>query len=458
MRVRLERQVNEMKNALWVVLGAVLMASHLFAQSSTPSEVNRIVGARLSVEYKDVRASAAFHVTNVSSKIISTVRISYRYDNDSVSRSISARSDLKPGETSTQMAGAAGAAITNVSLDAIVYADGVMETRNDAVIAEIKEDELQAKEQHEKEMEYARAFAIPNPASHMPEEEQIVRNYYAKLGLLAQFGPLSNLIMHGSPKLTEAAVRDLIKDQIHVNLSEFQTGDFAEIATQPWTLLLTPDAPQGVIDVNSMGGDIGVNQHKFSISSYQAVWSKSQSQPQRQQERRDQIANEIRAANAATVKDVVRLTHPGDWSRFASFTVSARLRGQAISYRATFLFADQGRKIAIFDPAMRMPVALNGPFYPTVLVESVYRELPFFKRWVAENQLTGCKRLKEPEVCCDPETGRCGLASEDVAHSLTFPIDENDRWVLKGLVQPDPAAQKSDDAPCPVLPDGDVKK
>ena len=166
----------------------------------------------------------------------------------------------------------------------------------------------------------------------------------------------------------------------------------------------------------------------------------------------------MRARNASTVKDVVKLTNPGDWSRYASFTVSARLQGQTISYRATFLFADQGRKVAIFDPAIRMPVELNGPLYPTVLVESVYRELPLIKKWVAQNQLTGCKRLKEPEVCCDPEAGRCGLASEDVAHSLTLPIDDNDRWVLKGLMEPDPAAKKPADGPCPVMPAGDAKR
>lgn len=448
----------EMKNALLVVYGAALLACHVFAQSSTPSEVNRIVGARLSVEYKEDRASATMRVTNVSSKIISMVRISYRYDNDSASRSISARSDLKPGETVTQMTVGAGASITNVNLDAIVYADGSMETRNDAVIAEIKEDERKAKEQREKEMGYASAFAAPNPASHMPQEEQIVRNYYAKLNFLSQLQILANVIMQRPSKLTEAAVRDQINDQIHVDLSEFQTGDFAGIETQPWTLLLNPDAPQDVIDVNSADANIGVNQHKFSIPSYQAVWNKSQLQPERQQERKEQIARDVRATNAATVKDVVRLTHSGEWSRYSSFTVTARLQGHTISYRATFLFADEGRKIAIFDPAMRMPVALNGPFYPTVLVDSVYRELPFFKKWVAENQLTGCKRLKEPEVCCDAESGRCGLASEDVAHSLALPIDDNDRFALKGLMEPDAVVKKQADAPCPVLPDAGAKK
>jgi hypothetical protein len=444
-----------MKNALLVLFGAVLLGCHVFAQSSAPSEANRIVGARLNVEYNDDKTAATVHVTNVSSKIISTIRISYQYENGPESRSMS-HGDLKPGDSTMQTI--SGVRLTQIRLDAIIYADGIQEVRNDAVLAALKEEEQVMKERQEKEKEYASAFAAPNPSSHMPLEEQIVRNYYAKLTILSQLQILSSVIMHSSPKLTEAAVRDLIKDQIHVDLSEFQTGDFAEIETRPWTLLLNPDAPQGVIDVNPAGADIGVNQHKFSISSYYAAWSKLQLQPEQQEERREQIARSMRATNASAVKDVLKLTNPGDWSRYASFTVSARLQGQAISYRATFLFADHGRRVAIFDPAIRMPVELNGPFYPTALADSVYRELPLIKKWVAENQLTGCKRLKEPEVCCDPESGRCGLASEDVAHSLTLPIDDKDRWVLKGLMEPDPVVKKQADGPCPVMPDGAAKK
>jgi hypothetical protein len=292
----------------------------------------------------------------------------------------------------------------------------------------------------------------------MPQEEQIVRNYYAKLNLLSQLQILAGVIMHGAAGLTEAAVRDQLKDEIHVDLAEFQTGDFADIETLPWSLLLNPDAPQGVIDVTSRGANIDVNQHSFSIACYQTVWNKSQLQPERQQERRDQIARDVRVAGISTVKDLVKLSNAGEWSRYSSFTVSTRLQGQAISYRATFLFADHGRKIAVFDPAMRLPVELNKPFYPAVLVESAYRELPFFKKWVAENQLTGCKRLKEPEVCCDPELGRCGLASEDVAHSLTLPLDDNDRFVLRGLMEPEPVVKKQAEGPCLVQPESHAKK
>ena len=239
-----------MKNALLILFGAVLLVTHVSAQSSAASEVNRILGARLNVEYNDDKTAAIVHVTNISSKIISTVRISYKFENDAESRSMSS-GNLKPGESI--MEGISGARLAEIHLDAIIYADGTQEVRNDAVLAALNEEERQIKERQEKEKQYASAFAAPNPSSHMPVEEQIVRDYYAKLTFISQLQILSSVIMHSSPKLTEAAARDLMKDQIHVDLSEFQTGDFAEIETRPWTLLLNPDAPQGVIDVNSVG-------------------------------------------------------------------------------------------------------------------------------------------------------------------------------------------------------------
>ncbi|MGC2696757.1 MAG: hypothetical protein WA738_13310 [Candidatus Angelobacter sp.] len=444
-----------MKKALLIALVAVLLAPHLFAQTPASSEANRIVGARLDIEYNADKTMATVHVMNISNKVIATVRVSYVREGGSVGTAISGAGNLKPGESFMEMT--SGSRITEVNLDAIVYADGSIETRNETVAAKLKEEERLAKEQNAKELEYARAFAVPDPALHMPQEEQIVRKYYGKLSFLSQIAVLSDIIKHGQPKLTDAAARKLIKDSVRFELSEFQTGDFAEIETRPWTLLLNPDALQGVIQVSSASANIGIDKQSFLLTWYQTTWNKVQQQPEQQQERREQLSSGIRFAGVSTVKDVVRVTHSGEWSRYASFSVRATLAGQAISYRATFLFAHQGETVAIFDPAMSMPVGLNAPLYPTVLVESVYRELSFFKRWVADHQLNGCKKLKEPEVCCDPATGQCGLSSEDVARSLSLPIDDKERWLLKGLMDSSPILATQSDAPCPVTVAGTKK-
>jgi hypothetical protein len=363
--------------------------------------------------------------------------------------------NLKPGESLTETL--SGMSQVDVELDQIIYSDGSEETRNDTVAAELKEEQRLAQEQREKDLAYDKAFSVTKPGLRMPQEEQIVRNYYSKLSFLLQLDVLSNAIMKRSSGRTDAKSRKLLGELAHFDLSEFHSGDYAEIESLPWTLLLNPDAPQGIIEVNGQGANIGINRHNFSDNWYVAAWSKSQMQPARQQQIREQIARAMRIAGASTVKDVVKLAYPGDWSRYASFTVHATLQGQAITYRATFLFAHQGEQVAPVDPVVRIPAGLSRPFYPTVLVDSVYRELPFIKIWVAEHQLSGCKKLKEPEVCCDASTDKCGLASEDLAHSLSLPIDENDRVALNGLMDSTAAAKKESDKPCPVLRDGDAK-
>ena len=180
--------------------------------------------------------------------------------------------------------------------------------------------------------------------------------------------------------------------------------------------------------------------------------------PERQQDRRDQIARDLRRVGATTVKE----TAGGDWSRYASFNVKLQLNDgtidRTISYHSVFLFADQGATIQTFDPAMHLPSQLNAPFYPVALLESAYRELPLFKSWIQENQLSGCKKFKEPEICCNPATGRCGPASEDVAQSMNGPIDAKERWVVKALLDSAPVTtpKKQPEATCPV--DTAVKK
>ena len=213
-----DRERNE-KCAIVCVRGSPAGLS-CFCAISAPSEVNRIIGARLSVEYED-KTSATVHVVNVSNKVIATVQVSYFYEDGSRGKSISGSGNVKPGDSITQVMGGMGSIIA-VEIDAVAYADGSLETRNDAVAAEVREAEQRTKEQHEKDMEYARAFAVPNPASHMPPEEQIVRSYYSKLSFLAQLQVLSNVWMRGSSRLSEAALRDLIKNQAHFDLSDFR--------------------------------------------------------------------------------------------------------------------------------------------------------------------------------------------------------------------------------------------
>ncbi|MBZ5491225.1 MAG: hypothetical protein LAO76_09870 [Acidobacteriia bacterium] len=431
-----------------IALLVVLLAPNIFCQSPSPSAGNRIVGARLDAHYNEDRTSATVKVTNISTKEIATVRLSYSYEGASRGKSVS-NGALKPGEILTESI--SGAKLTAIDLDAITYGDGSQETRNDEVTTELKDEAKQANDRRLKEMEYARAFAVVDASLHMSQEEQIIRKYYSKLGFLQQISVLLNVIMRHAPALTEAKALELLDGGARFTLSDFQVGNFSEIEGQPWTWLLNLDAPQDVIDVHSGGGNIGINDQHFFLSWYEPTWNQAHASREQQANRREQTTQSARITGVTTVKDLVMVAHPGEWSRYGAFTVHAMLEGHEINYRATFVFGQHGTRLAIFDPAMHVPVEINAPLYPSVFVESVYRELPLIREWVNAHQLSGCKKLQEPETCCDPATGQCGLASEDAAHSLNLPINDKDRRVLKGLMYLGPIAREQRDDTHPTL-------
>ncbi|HEY2499129.1 MAG TPA: hypothetical protein VGK24_18875 [Candidatus Angelobacter sp.] len=126
-----------MKNTLLLSFGLFLLVSNGFGQTpaSASTEPNRILGARMDVAYSEDKTGVSVRVTNISDKVIDWIYISSGSDNGA--RSMSILGNIKPGGTSMLGMGTNGR--LSINLEAIVYADGSMEARNDAAIAEVKE-------------------------------------------------------------------------------------------------------------------------------------------------------------------------------------------------------------------------------------------------------------------------------------------------------------------------------
>jgi len=138
-----------------------------------------------------------------------------------------------------------------------------------------------------------------------------------------------------------------------------------------------------------------------------------------------------------TGKDIVNTTRApndgGKWTRYASYSVVAALEGKTISYRASFLFSGNGKteEILAYDyAAWGVGSCIQASVYPSALLDTAYRELPFVQAWIIANEIHSCKKLAVPEVCCDPVTGHCGVASEDMQRSLSSAIDSDARDLL----------------------------
>lgn len=225
-----------------------------------------------------------------------------------------------------------------------------------------------------------------------------------------------------------------MNDQIHFDLTGFRVGNLNEIADKPWTWLV--EGPTDALFVPSVEIPVGFQKgnikKSFPITYADAAWKPEPPGPIETHEDRkttSKVPNISEVLNSMG-KPISR----GRWTRYASYSVVAMLRGRTISYRAAFLFShnETGEEVLALDYATAMGIShfVHTPMYPSALVDTVFRELPFIQAWIVSNEITGCKKFTVPEVCCDARMGRCGLASEDLQRSLSTPVDPDMRSIL----------------------------
>jgi hypothetical protein len=268
-------------------------------------------------------------------------------------------------------------------------------------------------------------------AVKMTREEKLVRVTYAKLSFAAQMSILWHAVsqQNGWPGLeNQFELNNALNSQIRFDLTDFKVGNLSDIGDRSWTSLI--EGPVDVIGVNPQTIPFSITnghkERKLPISYVEVFWKKKSDPPSEYLESEHKLP---------TVREVLLDMHgpaSGKWSRYASFSVVAAFRQRTVSYRASFLFNTSSTEVLPLDYALGMGPGsvIHVPMYPSALVDSAYREIPFVQGWLIANELKGCKEFKEPEVCCDPTTGQCGIASEDIQRSMAIPIDPEERSIL----------------------------
>jgi hypothetical protein len=272
----------------------------------------------------------------------------------------------------------------------------------------------------------------------MSHEAEVVRTAYSKLSYATQVGMIWHAIAQHDRRLeAETALGPAMNEQLQFQLVDFKIGKISDVGKAPWTSLV--DAPVGILRVQYQDLPVafanGTSQASFNIVYADVEWK---TPPDSHIVSNAGPATHVKASKTPTVKQVLRaLRQPnngGEWTRYASYSVVAKLHERSISYRATFLFSgkDATEEILPLDYATAMKISsfVKTPMYPAALVNTSFREIPFVQAWIESNALTGCKTFHEPEVCCDPKAGRCGVASEDLQRSLSGPIGPDMKWIV----------------------------
>jgi hypothetical protein len=276
----------------------------------------------------------------------------------------------------------------------------------------------------------------------MTREEQLVRATYARVTFAAQLGMLWHAVEmnEGWPSLDDGLVlTKAMNEQVRFDLTDFKVGELKDVNSASWTSMI--EGPVDNLLIHFVEAPVGFTKQSktrtFYITYADAAWKLAAPSAI------DTLEERSRSSLVPSVKEVLRSLHKphgnGEWKRYASYSVVASLRERSISYRATFLFSSKDDEVLPLDYATAMGIApfVKTTMYPSALVDTAFREIPLVQSWILSNEIKGCKTSNQPEVCCDPAMGRCGIASEDLQRSLGTQIDPDMRTFLPSRLPKD---------------------
>lgn len=234
----------------------------------------------------------------------------------------------------------------------------------------------------------------------MTREERIVRNAYINLTAAAQVGVLWHAIElpEGQAKLgNRLSVSEALDRQLHFDLTDFKVGELRQVGKASSASLVTGPV-----------GSLGAQYHEVPIENvlgenerfnlvYADVTLKSASESQHSS------ARLVPIHKVSTVKEFVHaLRQPdngGDWTRYASYSVVAKLGERSISYRATFLFSghDTTEEMLPLDYATSMNITpfIKLQVCPAAIATTVFKEITEAGAWVREHNACRCTKVHD---------------------------------------------------------------
>ena len=250
-------------------------------------------------------------------------------------------------------------------------------------------------------------FLLTGPLfAQMSHEEIVVRTAYARLAYAVDLYTIYTAVQ-ANPKIDFVALaKEIDRQGLRFNLSDFATGNLADIAHDDYSVLGQYPDGQDIISispVNATSTEIPAP----AVSTYMATaaWAPG---PQGRAPYRtvgEMLPLEERESGVAPLR------------RYCTYTVTATLLGRSRTYRASFLFGDRVAPadvvVAIGGGAMR--TLLTRKLYPDILIGTKLGSNPAVRDFLAATQREEqiC-RAGIGDVCCNPEKLQCGVASSDL--------------------------------------------
>jgi len=268
-------------------------------------------------------------------------------------------------------------------------------------------------------------------AQSMSREEEVVRNAYAKVELLCSLKPITEA---GTSQLSDSKVdQQLISNKVKeatpsFELTDFKTGEIADIAGEPWEKFVTPPTLGGrVLSGGFITFPFSDSGNLYRWQAAQVSWSEFQSYTP------DQVKGLFDRSVGETIKVVSPYwsNTPATYTRYASYTVDVTFQAHSTGpHKAIFFFGTDSHgveSVALNDLTSGVqPLwdAIQTTQYPTGLLQSSLRDTPTVASWIRENEMptASCLPTKGDDICCSH--GHCGISVANMNRDLSIPLPE----------------------------------
>jgi hypothetical protein len=244
-------------------------------------------------------------------------------------------------------------------------------------------------------------------------DSDMVRATYAKLIFITRATDIREGVLGG---LGNREAQERIRQQLLVTLSDIKTGPVSDLRSVLYSDLVTK--PSGnVLSVTTGSWTDNTDGHALHGPVSMLEW---------------QVSAGLAQDWSVPFSQVLAVVGPG-YTRYASFTAKISYAGRGRQYQALFLFGEDAAGKAITLPLDNIigPSALSAiaeaPSTPDLLLAQSFRDRSETKSLIRAMRLSpNCTAEPRTKMCCDENTGQCGLHPDVLRqHGFASSIEES---------------------------------
>jgi hypothetical protein len=259
------------------------------------------------------------------------------------------------------------------------------------------------------------AFAASLAFAANPQDEQTVRNAYAKLAYAVQSHTVYDAARK-NPDITSAELtKELQANELRFDIAEMSSGPLSEIASKPYTDFVTPPDTQVVLQIIRDEEYFDENGKRVICNFAIPRWAPGEA------------ARE--GWNVPVQNAITQSGNGAKFSRYVTATITVRFKGQSRTYHTLWVFGSDTLAVDLVSGENVVKEFATESVFPSVLTDTSLRTRAAVSEWLNSTQRfdPSCKTGKQ-DVCCDSAM-LCGVAADDLRSTKAAP---NTRDIPKG--------------------------